>query len=207
MAYFNHAAAYPNVAKIVRVNLPAVVKNSRKFNAFKRFGQFKNEKALQILGRPQPGDASSYKPVFQVDNLGTRVWGFYPENGDTLYLSKVVAYQYERLFQRWLATTQYSRGRDALQWKEIVKRAELAIESTLLHEMVHWGDLKDGISQLAEAREAHWSDVGQWFVHEAYGKQFPVSAFVTKKGIVLRQNDLDVQNWLGWDKNGQPFNP
>jgi len=187
------------------MNLPAVVNDSRKFEAFKRFGQFNDARAREVLSK------SSYTPVLEVDNLnryGPRVWGYYPMNGDTVLLHIVIARQYEKLHQRWL-TASAMRGGDT-RWRSIIKRAELAIESTILHEMVHWGDItdsKDGLSQLREAVGRGWDDVGHEFVNKAYGKQIGFER--TTKGrqkIPVRQNVLTVENWIGWDKKGRPFN-
>ena len=41
-------------------------------------------------------------------------------------------------------------------------KAELLVESTILHEMVHWGDHKDGVDQDGEE--------GKAFERAAYGK-------------------------------------
>jgi hypothetical protein len=41
-------------------------------------------------------------------------------------------------------------------------KMHILVESTLLHEMVHWGDWKDGIDQAGEE--------GKMFEHAAYGR-------------------------------------
>jgi hypothetical protein len=76
------ASAYPKLAGIVRHDLPKVVNNKRKFEAFKEFGQFTDAKARDAL---KPGSG----PVLCVSQLPPGTYGRYIA-GNEIHINHVI---------------------------------------------------------------------------------------------------------------------
>ena len=216
MAFFELSSVYPHIANIVNTDLPAVVADTTKFNALKRFGDFSDREARRALRRGSP------KPQVVLKELSPFVWGFHDDNSDVLQLNGVLADQYEMLFQTRGTAQALNKAdgedevlEDAARWQKLIEKARLCIEATILHEMVHWGDMRakgdDGVADFTskdpEAHRRLWKDVGHWFVDEAYGKKIGVSRIKARGGVTIKQSDLGIDGWLGWDANGYPFDP
>ena len=166
-------SVFPNLARVVKARIPAVVDETRKFDAFMKFGQFTKDEAVKAL---QPG----FGPDLIVKNWGYS-WGHYPDAGDDIWISEWLAQQYEMVFESRLSADGQGQvnGGERERWLRLVKHATLVVESTILHETVHWGDAKDGSTGDRAAWEAGWKDLGHMFVKEAYGDAF--SYFKEKK--------------------------
>jgi hypothetical protein len=202
MAWFPAAAAFPRLARLVRHNVAGVVKDSRKFEAFKEFGQLKEAQARAAL-------SESAEPIIRIKPLGVGTFGHY-SSGDDIYISEVIAGQYEAIFDAWGMAQSYGRNDDAneARWRKLVEQADRILESTILHEIVHWGDRKaDGLTSDLEAMRHGWKDVGHMFVKFAYGKQFVYVKEKLRGRVVVRLPDLEIDGWIGWDSNGRPFDP
>lgn len=219
MAIFPLKSVYPNISHIVSTDLPNFSRNHKKMGAFKQYGDFSEKEAQHAL------QAWSPKPVILLKNLGANNWGHYPGSGSTIYLSSIIAEQYEILHLQWHNSAVFSSrfhygspnselDKEIALWRNTIHVAKLHIEATIIHEIVHWGDVNalgdDGhINVQTRDREAHakkWSDLGHLFVSEAYKGEIGVDTY--KKGthnILWKQNDLGIDGWLGWDTNNQPF--
>ena len=203
MAFFPEASAYPNVARVVRHEVANVPGDPRKFRAFKKYSQLTDEKARRALG-------TGPDPRIRVSPLPAGTFGHY-RAGDVIQLSNVIARQHERLINSWGWAQGQSAGRrkdEHARWLRLVRQAVRVIESTILHEMVHWGDATtDGLTQDREAMRRGWKDVGHRFVHEAYGKRFTYVRETLRGRVTVRAPDLEIQGWIGWDRSGRPFDP
>src|SRR5690606_23688885 len=177
-----------NLAGIVRHDVPRVVTDARKFKAFKEFGQFSDELAREVL---RPG----FGPVLHVSDLPAGTLGEY-RAGDEFHISYVIVRQHQAILDAWAWARAERPGHDA-QWLALVRKATLIIESTILHELVHWGDLKaDGHASDAEAVAHGWKDLGHMFVHHAYGSRFAVEVGRLRRREV-RTPKLDIEGWMG----------
>lgn len=201
MAFFPAASAFPEVARVVR-NLSQVPGDAKKYKAFKDFGQFSDTEARQVLGLGPD-------PRISIEDLGAGTFGRY-RSGDTIILSEVIAMQFERLMMSWGWSRGQSigAGADLARWQRLVAQAARIVESTLLHEMVHWGDARaDGATSDAEAIRLGWKDVGHMFVSRAYGPRFKYLKEQLRGGIVVKAPDLEVDGWIGWDERRRPHDP
>lgn len=202
MAWFPAASVFPNLARLVRHDVAAVAKDSKKFKAFKDFGQFTDGAARAALG-------TGTEPIIRIKPLGHGVFGHY-RAGDDIWISEVIATQYENVFDCWGNARALGNKRDEEngRWLKLVKQANRVLESTILHEMVHWGDVKaDGLTSDLDAMRRGWKDVGHMFVRYAYGKQFVYVKEKLRGRVVVRLPDLEIDGWIGWDSNGRPFHP
>jgi len=241
MAHFPEKDKYPFIGRIVHTDLPKIINDPQKFNAFKKYGGFSDKEARETL------KANSLVPEISLtDHLGAHGWGHYPSVGNVVLLSKTIADQYDTIVLSWRNSPEYSRKNNpeysALslpsskemqekkelqekidRWKFTIETARRHIEATILHEMVHWGDLmalgEDGKRDLKandydKAHRKGWSDLGHLFVNEAYGDKIKISTFRSNRrkhprlpsGTLLKQSDVGIKFWLGWDKNNhQPF--
>ncbi|MCP5158659.1 MAG: hypothetical protein H6975_04455 [Gammaproteobacteria bacterium] len=183
------ALAYPRLAGVVRHDLPKVVNDKRKFNAFKKFGQFNEEKAREIL---KPGS----DPVLCVSQLPPGVFGQY-RAGDEIHINQVIVQQHENIINSWINASAFKVGKQD-HWLALVQRATLIVESIILHELVHWGDLKaDGLDSDPEAIRLGWKDIGHMFVHHAYGAQFAIEMDrIEQRRVKIPK--MDIEGWMGW---------
>ncbi len=217
MARFS-SVGYPRIGYIINSDIPKIKYDSKKFNAFKKFGGFAEDEALKAI-------RANSLPIICIRDLGIHRWGYYPGMGNKIYLSSTIADQYEKLHRQWSNSPEFSAispfslpGINIKlkndKWKDTITEARLHIEATILHEIVHWGDMNalgddgkgaDGSTRDQVAHKKRWSDWGHLFVRKAYGNQIGVNVFQTKKGLSIKQNDVGIDGWLGWDKNRRPF--
>jgi hypothetical protein len=130
---------YPRVAMWICNNLPKVKEKPKVFNAFQKYSSL-NEKVAEraIRHGNQPVIEFRYMPTSNGEFIGNK----YP---DTVFISKAICDRFQ------------DSETDAND-----PRMHLLVESTLLHEMVHWGDWMDGTVGAGE--------LGKAFEKEAYGK-------------------------------------
>jgi len=129
---------YPGIAMWICNNLPKVKEKPKVFKAFQKYASLNEKVAERAI---QHGN----HPVIEYRHMPTAngefIGGKYP---DTVFISKDIC----------------DRFRNETDAKD--PRMHLLIESTLLHEMVHWGDWMDG--------EVTPGELGKTFEKEAYGK-------------------------------------
>lgn len=183
------APAYQRLAGIVRHDLPKVVHEKRKFDAFKQFGQFGDEKAREVL---KPGSG----PVLCVTQLPAGTFGEY-RAGNEIHINTVIVSQHENIINTWLNASAMRLGHQP-QWRALVQKATLIVESIILHELVHLGDItSDGLDSLHEAIQRGWKDFGHLFVHHAYGSQFAIEIEkIRQRKIKIPK--MDIEGWMGW---------
>ena len=219
MAHFTSQGMYPRIGYIINSDLPNIINDHLKFKVFKQFGGFSDNEARQAL------KANSPLPQISIRNYGPNIWGHYPGSGNEIYISKTITEQYETLHRQWSNSPEFSAaspfsypGTDIKlendKWKYTISIARLHIEATILHEIVHWGDKNaqgddgkgaDGRTRDQLAHKKRWSDWGHLFVKRAYGNQIDVDVFQPKQGLFIKQNDVGIKGWLGWDKNNRPY--
>ncbi|MGO4450482.1 hypothetical protein AB4Y96_16290 [Phyllobacterium sp. TAF24] len=137
---------YPNVSKWISENIPKTKYNAKIFKAFMRHAELSEAAANSALTL---GSLPTIDCRIMVPTRGQRAVGR-PAGGqfdhrfkDTVFIAMSVC--------------------DSLEKSGMYKDTEtmrLLIERTVLHEMVHWGDFKDGKSLPGEA--------GEEFEKEAY---------------------------------------
>jgi hypothetical protein len=130
--------SYPSLAKWIEENLLArVLSKPRVLKAFIKYSELSAWHALWAVSvGPVPVIHARVMPGANGEFEG----GAAPDN---VYLSTEICERFEK--------------KDSKE-----ARMHLLIESTLLHEMVHWGDWKDGVDQADEE--------GKNFEKEAYGQ-------------------------------------
>lgn len=130
---------YPRLAMWICDNLPKVRDNPKVFVAFQKYASLKEKVAERAIKHGDP-------PVIEFRHMPTSNGEFigskYP---DTVFISKDICDRFQG---------SETDARDP--------RMHLIVESTLLHEMVHWGDWMDGKVTAGE--------LGKSFEKEAYGK-------------------------------------
>ncbi|WDE06640.1 hypothetical protein SG34_006960 [Thalassomonas viridans] len=119
--------SYPRLAFFVRSNLPGRLTNNEKtWSAFRKFGDFSVIESLVAVGWELDS------PLLLVESLGKGYNGrFYPSRPSHIYIEQEIAQRFE---------SDYARS-----------DAQRFVESTILHEIVHWGDHKDGHHKPPEA--------------------------------------------------------
>jgi len=128
---------YPKLAKWIEQNIPKVRDKQKVWSAFLKFSELSPGKAKIALNTgSSPEIHFKAMPGANGQYSGSRF-------ANRVYLAKSVCDKFE--------------SKDS----ENSKMHKL-IESTLLHEMVHWGDYKDGVDQAGEE--------GKAFEKAAYGK-------------------------------------
>jgi hypothetical protein len=130
---------YPRLAVWICDNLPGVRQKVKVFKAFQKYAELSEKVAERAIKHGSP-------PVIEFRHMPTANGEFignkYP---DTVFIAKDICDKFQ---------TSESDAKDA--------RMHLLVESTLLHEIVHWGDWIDGKVAPFEA--------GKAFEKEAYGK-------------------------------------
>lgn len=167
---FPESFYYPNVARFVRGELPKVIDKPRIFNAFIEYGEFKSEKAAKT--------ALTYgeNPQLAVKELPVGKYGYYPGNGDEIQLNQTIAEQFEKT----IAFSYQPYGRPA-DWDRLLRDVNRMLEAIILHEIVHWHDVKDGRTR--DPIPEPGNDWGNKFENKAYGRSF---------------SSTDIKDWMGW---------
>ena len=128
---------YPKLSKWIEINIPKVRSNHKVYNAFRKYAQLNDvlaQSALTLGSYPE----IHYK--LMPGSNGIFSGSKFPER---VYLAKTLCDRFEKIDSN-------------------NKSMHILVESTLLHEMVHWGDWKDGVDQKGEE--------GKQFEKSAYGK-------------------------------------
>ena len=176
------------LAGVIRHDLPRVVHDRKKFQAFKKFGQFDDQQARDAL---QPGKG----PELRVSRLPAGTYGQYLA-GDEIHINETIVRQHANIIDSWSAASAFRTG-EYHQWQALVRKATLIVESIILHELVHWGDLKDGADQDPHAKRRGWKDIGHEFVHEAYGSAFAIEIERIRRRR-YKSPKMDIEGWMGW---------
>ncbi|MBA8903890.1 hypothetical protein [Phyllobacterium sp. P30BS-XVII] len=138
---------YPNLSKWISENIPKTKYNTKIFKAFMRHSQLSEAAANSALtlGSLPTIDCRAMVQTPQKRKPGHMLNGQFDHRyKNTVFIALSVC--------------------DSIEKSGIYEDPEtmrLMIERTVLHEMVHWGDLKDGTSLPGEA--------GREFEKEAYG--------------------------------------
>ena len=130
---------YPKLAKWICDNLPKVKNNCKVFSAFQKYSEQNKQVATQAL-------TAGNNPMIDFRHMPGANGEFEGDaHPETVFIAKDICEKFQ---------TSPADAKD--------KRMHLLVESTLLHEMVHWGDWKDGVDQPDEE--------GKEFEKAAYGK-------------------------------------
>lgn len=130
---------YPKLAKWILENIPKVKDKPTVWAAFKLYAELSQNQALRSIQNGLPPEIDfRVMPGANGEFSGS-------SHPDTVFLAKAICDKFEG---------SESDAKDA--------RMHLLLESTILHEMVHWGDWKDGVDQPGEE--------GKQFEIAAYGK-------------------------------------
>ncbi len=129
--------SYPKLSEWIKTNIPKVKTKPKVWAAFIKYSELSPAKALLAV-------TSAHSPEIHFDVM-PRANGRFSGSRfpDRVYLAKSICEKFEK---------SDSENR----------KMHILIESTLLHEMVHWGDWKDGVDQAGEE--------GKMFEKAAYGK-------------------------------------
>jgi len=127
---------YPCLTAFLKVRLPLITKNSKIWTAFLRYSQLSETRAKRALN-------SGANPCLEVVELPRKVNGrFRHSKPNKIFLDKTIC--------------------DKFETDRKNPKAKLLIESTVLHEMVHWGDYMD--------RKSTPKEEGKLFEKAAYGR-------------------------------------
>lgn len=132
---------YPKLTKWIKENLPNVKKKPKVWNAYLKYSELDEKRALWSI-------TSGFNPditFIEIENGNGKYVG--EKHLNRIYIDKKICDKFE-------STDSNNSKMHAL------------VESTLLHELVHWGDYKDGKDQLGEE--------GKAFERQAYGKDVGV---------------------------------
>ena len=128
---------FPKLAKFIETDLPGIAGNARIWDAFLTFSELKEEDARETL-------AWKSGPRLQILNLHGANGSFDPDKPTQIVLAREIAKRFDE------------RDSDLIE-------ARLLVQATVLHELVHWGDARDG-----RVRTDH--EIGNAFEIEAYGR-------------------------------------
>jgi len=129
--------SYPTLAAWIEVNLLKIKLKPKVWKAFLRYSELKEPYATWSI---TPGYNPDIYAKLMPGSNGQFIGAKYPNR---VFLAKSMCEKFENV--------------DFANPK-----MHMLIESTLLHEMVHWGDWKDGVDQVGEE--------GTAFEKAAYGK-------------------------------------
>ena len=129
---------YPKLSQWIETNLPKVICKKRVWNAFLKYCELSTIRAIIAI---TPGFFSPEIRYAIMPNANGEFRG--STQPDRIFLAKAICERFEKSDSN-------------------KKSMHLLVESTLLHEMVHWGDWKDGKDQAGEE--------GKAFEQAAYGK-------------------------------------
>lgn len=135
----NMKKTYPTLSTWINDNLPKVRKKVKVFTAFIKYSEQSKLKSNEALTK---GNQPTIDFRVMPDANGEFEGGKFP---NTVFLAKQICEKFEK---------------NAADQKNA--KMHILLESTLLHEMVHWGDWKDGVDQAGEE--------GKAFEIAAYGK-------------------------------------
>lgn len=212
MARLSSKANYPGTRRIIEHDLPRIVQDPCKFQAFKKFSQLSSEEARYVLSGSQ-GPLCIGHDFPRTERIhGEKVFRKHDHSPQKAYirLNKIVMGQYETMigYYRQLKNPPRWCGlwSPRATWEHWLETARLYLESTILHELVHWGDDLDGHNQNYEAMHTHrYADHGHHFVREAYGRLIP---FQQAGRGQLKNAVKDIPGWFGWDpENKVPYAP
>ena len=140
---------YPNFAQFVQHDLGARIISGdaqKVWRAFTRHAQITEGLARKVLTDPTAG------PLVRVAELGTvegrTVLGWFSnEHPDWVFIDESLVKKFEVDAKR--------------------REAQQSIEAKVLHEVVHWGDFRDGQHSASEAGtafeiEAYGREIGRW---------------------------------------------
>lgn len=128
---------YPNLTKWIKKNIPKAKNKPKVWAAFLKYGELKPAQAKLALSFGKNPELH----YAQMPGANGRFSGSKFPN--RVYLAKAIC--------------------DRFETKDSKKaKMHILVESTVLHEMVHWGDWKDGKDQVGEE--------GKKFEKAAYGK-------------------------------------
>ena len=150
----NHKSLYPNLSNWVESTLPAVQNNRQVWSSFLRYSELSVPEAVRAL-------SWGYDPVLYIKQIPGCNGEFDSKNPRRIVLAKDIAQRFEQDY--------------------LLPEAQRLVESTVLHELVHWGDHKDGRDQLCEE--------GICFEKQAYGEN--VQRYWTNSTMSLREWDKD----------------
>ena len=138
-------AMFPHLTKFVKTELPLIRHKPKVWNAFLEYGEYDQ----RWLGRKWATFAFTWgsEPEIIVQDLPGLYGKYNPRLGrDRIFLASKLVDWFEK------------KPRDA--------HRKLMVEATILHEMVHWADAKDGKLQL----KALGIEAGFEFESAAYGR-------------------------------------
>ena len=128
---------YPKLAAWIEVNLPKVKSKPKVWNAFLKYSELTSSQASTALTK-------GFNPEIHFRIMPGSNGVFHGAKfPNRVFLAKSICYKFETGDMK-------------------NPNMHILIESTLLHEMVHWGDWKDGKDQAGEE--------GKAFEKAAYGK-------------------------------------
>jgi len=121
-------AAFPKLKQYVKNGLPSVADNPAIRSAMLEFGQLNHSKLVQAL-------KWGNQPTIKVTPLSNANGEFTPDIGSNeIRLDKGIVEEFEA-----------GRG-----WRNARAGRVLLVGTTILHELVHWGDDQDGIDRPGE---------------------------------------------------------
>ena len=130
-------SSYPKLVSFVAGEMSQIpFKKPRVWRAFLKYSELSAREAMSVLTQCRQPTLDS----MEMPGSNGRFKGATHPN--TVFLAEAVAQRFER--------------------DHALEKAKTLVESTILHELVHWGDWKDGEDQEGEE--------GKAFEREAYGK-------------------------------------
>ena len=152
---------FPILAKFIEREIPLYRFNPPVFNAFRHFGQFTPGEAAKALTF---GTSDPIIDARMMDDFGVYLWRRPKDpakprkKNRKIWLARAMCRDFERIDGDY----------------KIVTNIDFIIKVTILHEMVHWGDLRDAVEQPDVLHEdpsgrLRMIDVGFQFELEAFG--------------------------------------
>ena len=151
----NHNSLYPNLTNWVKNTLPEVQNNDLVWPFFLLHSELSHTEGVRAL-------SWGPDPILYIKQIPGRNGEFDSQNPQRIILARDIAQRFEQDY--------------------LLPEAQRLVESTVLHELVHWGDHKDGRDQPGEE--------GLCFEKQAYGEN--VQRYWTDSTTSLREWDINV---------------
>ena len=141
---------YPNLAAWLGENIPRVRQKPQVWSAFK---DSVTKIGISLTTAERAVALNNYPPTIDACTLIGAYGAFKPRlpcNRDKIFIAKWFARDFENI----------DRDVTVMTWMDVT------LEATILHEMVHWADYKDGVET---PDDDEGDDVGAQFEKDAYG--------------------------------------
>lgn len=180
---------FPTLTRFLQGELGKVALDRAKFELFMGYAELTHDEA-----KARNALRWGFPPTLILQERRAGSMGRFNNNSpNQIILNKTLAEQFEHMGLVG-GTPMDATTRE--KWENLWQKAHLLLEATLLNEIVHWGDYA------FDHQHRDFRDHSRGKVFDA-GDMFAVKAY--KMHSIPDWQNLGLEGWMGWDKNGRPY--